>query len=44
MKRLQPFLHKLQELSGKWAGRIEVFGIPAGATNIDFALRGEDWR
>ncbi|KAF5825629.1 hypothetical protein DUNSADRAFT_8009 [Dunaliella salina] len=37
-------LPALQELSGKWCGCIEVFGVPAGATNIDFSLRGEDWR
>lgn len=37
-------LPALRDLQGRWSGRIEVFGGAAGATNIDFALQGEDWR
>lgn len=34
----------LQDLQGSWSGKVQVFGDPTGATNIDFALLGEDWR
>lgn len=34
----------LQDLAGRWSGRIEVFGGGDGATNIDFALKGDEWR
>ncbi len=37
-------LPALQELSGSWMGRIQVWGDVQGASNVEFNLQGREWR
>lgn len=34
----------LQELRGRWNGTFQAYGGGGGAANVDFNVRGQDWR
>lgn len=37
-------LPALQELSGLWSGSIQMWGDSQGASNVEFNLKGREWR
>lgn len=34
----------LQDLKGHWNGTFQAYGGGGGAANVDFDLRGQDWK
>jgi hypothetical protein len=39
-----PAAPSIQDLTGRWSGRMQLFGTAVGATNAEFGLLGEDWK
>lgn len=40
----RPSLPGLQDLKGHWNGTFQAYGGGGGAANVDFNMRGHEWR